>query len=377
MTRKRLHLAEDVTRGAAPHKVDRDRGIIFGVKILGFESKNGRRYLPEAVQAAKARYDGVTVRINHPRSPRDSRDAGDVFGRITNPTEKPDGLYGDLEYLRSHPLAERICEAAERMPEVFGLSHNAEGEGDYENGTFVVREITDVRSVDVVADPATTKGLFEGVNVKTKIKPFLEGLRPRFDAARQARLKKLLEDMGADLAAAPLDAPAEVAAASPEEALKAGFKSACLAVHDDDSLDSKGKLARLKEIYAAQDKLLSGESSAEKPVEEGDDEGDEGDDGEKDDKEKMESIKAENRQLKAEKAVRLLCEQHKVTPSAVLLEALIALPEAKRKALIEEHRSAANGAGRAGAPRTQIPGGAGSNGTGRRSFVEAITGGAK
>ena len=76
---------------------------------------------------------------------------------------REDGLYGDLHYLRSHPLAEMTAEAAERLPEALGLSHNAEGRVAQSGGTAVVEEIVRVRSVDLVADPATTRSLFEEV----------------------------------------------------------------------------------------------------------------------------------------------------------------------------------------------------------------------
>ena len=73
-----------------------------------------------------------------------------------------EGLYGDLVYLKTHPMAERICEAAERMPDAFGMSHNAQGEGEEnKDGVFVVSKIVEVRHVDLVADPATTKSLSE------------------------------------------------------------------------------------------------------------------------------------------------------------------------------------------------------------------------
>ena len=42
---------------------------------------------------------------------------------------------------------------------MIGLSHNAIGEGDTQNGVVVVRRLVKVRSVDVVSDPATTNGL--------------------------------------------------------------------------------------------------------------------------------------------------------------------------------------------------------------------------
>jgi hypothetical protein len=72
-------------------------------------------------------------------------------------------------------MAERICEAAERMPDAFGMSHNAQGEGEEnKDGVFVVSKIVEVRHVDLVADPATTKSLSESKKMKKATAPIEE-----------------------------------------------------------------------------------------------------------------------------------------------------------------------------------------------------------
>jgi len=146
-------------------EVDRDAGIIHGVKILGLVSDNNRKYMPEAVRKAKSLYEGIKVNIDHPAESGDVRSAEDRFGKLINVKYvEGEGLYGDLMFLKSHPMAERICEAAERndMNDTFGLSHNAQGDGQEDDqGCFVVSSIVEVRHVDLVADPATTKSLRE------------------------------------------------------------------------------------------------------------------------------------------------------------------------------------------------------------------------
>lgn len=55
-----------------------------------------------------------------------------------------------------------ICEAAERFPENFGLSHNAHVNWLVkDDGHRVCESINTVRSVDLVCRPATTNGIFE------------------------------------------------------------------------------------------------------------------------------------------------------------------------------------------------------------------------
>ncbi|MBW3600568.1 MAG: hypothetical protein KY475_25310 [Planctomycetes bacterium] len=148
-------------------RVDREAGVIRDVKVLGYASANGRRYSPEAVRRAVALYEGIRVNVDHPPPARAEaeRPVAARFGVLKGVAAREDGLYGDLHYLRSHPLAELTAEAAERLPEALGLSHNAEGRVSQNGGVTVVEEIVRVRSVDLVADPATTRSLFEGESV--------------------------------------------------------------------------------------------------------------------------------------------------------------------------------------------------------------------
>lgn len=140
--------------------IDREAGVIRGVKILGATSTNGRLYPAEVRKAARPMYEGQGVNLDHVADD-EKRRVLDGFGRLSNVQEREDGLYGDLEYLRKHPYSEQFLEAAERMPEQVGLSHSAFGEVKMENGMEVVEAIHKVKSVDLVRYPASTKGLFE------------------------------------------------------------------------------------------------------------------------------------------------------------------------------------------------------------------------
>lgn len=141
-------------------RLDRERRVIRGVKIIGLESKNGRRYDGSALRRAIPMYEGAPVYTNHDRGSRD-RMIEDKIGSLRNVRFDRDGLYGDLHYLGSHPMAARLEEAVERAPHLFGLSHNAEGRVERVNGENVVVEIERVHSVDMVANGATVRGLFE------------------------------------------------------------------------------------------------------------------------------------------------------------------------------------------------------------------------
>ena len=145
----------------APRRVDREAGLIEGVRILGPDSKNGRHYSPRAMAEAARLYEGAPVNVDHPASERKDRPLAEAFGWIRNVRQEPDGVYGDLHYLRSHPQAELVAEAAERNPNRIGLSHHAEGTVRMDGQRVIVETVERVHSVDLVQTPATNAGLFE------------------------------------------------------------------------------------------------------------------------------------------------------------------------------------------------------------------------
>jgi hypothetical protein len=188
-TRKAITVTES-SSVAGPSRVDRVNGIIKHVKILGFQSVNKARvlglsraefgdavdkpyrYSQAAVAEALSLYEGAAAFTNHPEfkysdSGARSQVAGERkvterFGTIRNVVVESDGLYGDLHFLKSHDMAEIICEAAESMPDAFALSHVADAKPELINGEVVLTQIANVRSVDIISEiPGTTNGLFE------------------------------------------------------------------------------------------------------------------------------------------------------------------------------------------------------------------------
>jgi hypothetical protein len=144
-------------------KVDREGGVIRRVKILGSESANGRTYPAATIVKAANLYEGVKVNLNHPDdSPSTPRRYEDRLGALHDVTVAGDGLYADLRFNPKHPVTEQLLWDAEHAPENVGLSHNVRAAiSKKPGGKVVVEEINQVLSVDLVADPATTKGLFE------------------------------------------------------------------------------------------------------------------------------------------------------------------------------------------------------------------------
>jgi hypothetical protein len=158
------HLQEFCDSRDVRMRVDRAAGVIRGVKILGLTSRNGRRYLPEALARAAQLYEGAKVNVNHPKAgPLAPRDYQDRIGVIRGvQVQAGDGLFGDLHFNPKHVLAEQLMWDAEHAPENVGFSHNVQARTVRREDQLVVEEISRVQSVDLVADPATTRGLYEG-----------------------------------------------------------------------------------------------------------------------------------------------------------------------------------------------------------------------
>lgn len=207
--------------------IDREAGEIRGVKLVGLESLNGRSYSPAALRKAIGLYEGAKVNVNHPdkgpASPRDYRDRlGSIHGVEYREGASP-GLYGTLRYNPKHAIAEQLLWDAQNNPGVVGFSHNAEGRSSRAGGKVVVEEITKVRSVDLVADPATTISLRESVEAMT-VAELLESRK-----TDESPLRPLLE---AFMAAMPTagDAPVPPMPSQPEgEPAPSGIREALVA----------------------------------------------------------------------------------------------------------------------------------------------------
>lgn len=387
--------------GAAnPNRVDRERGVIRGVKIVGLvsrnkrESKKGRRYTHECLTAAKRLYEGLKVRCNHPsrvaQVAGEDRKTEDVLGQLENVRVGTDGLYGDLRYLKTHPLAERLCEAAERMPGAFGLSHDvAKWQGDYDGtGTYVITAIHQVDGVDLVDSPGTTSGLFESERGGKRMKTKKPKARPRIKLddlvallEKKGQLRESLEKLresgdvdGAMMLGEGADA---------ESSVNNAFMTACQSVLMDGKADRKAKLQKLGSIMEAQEKLIAsgaltksdaaadgaGAESEEETDDEDEDEVEtETDPDEEAAKKAQESLRRENAALKLRESCQGLARQLGVTLSETQLKAMTALEtDAERKAFLRE--STRPGQGKQGGANGQA-----ADVTDSKSFAQRVVG---
>jgi len=211
-------------------------GVAENVKVLGWESTNRRRYVREAAQAALPLYEGAWVNIDHPTDENEPVSALRRFGRLKGVEVRESGIYArQLTYNPKHPFAETFAYWVANDPSAVGLSHNAVGEGEMKDGIFVVNKINAVDSVDIVADPATTKGLHEGQMNETP------------DEAKPS----------------PTD----------DQAVgSAGWKSmigdTCAAIVTDTSMDTAAKIAKIKALLKLQDDKPKEEPKPDAPKEE-------------------------------------------------------------------------------------------------------------
>lgn len=246
-------------------KVDEKAGVIYGVRVLGEQSKNGRVYSEQARKQALALYDGAEVNIDHRTDPDQERGMVEGIGILQAPRMGAGGaIYADLAYLKTHAMAPVIVERALRFPKTFGLSHEAVGElvpGGASDDRDLVESIEHVESVDFVRKPATNDGLFEstrkGKPMKTTIKKVIEAaVKQAPKHTEGARLLKLLESQEMTAVAG---APMDPGAGDADSQIGAAFEQAVVAVLRQDA-DVATKIAQIKKILAAEEAVAGATS---------------------------------------------------------------------------------------------------------------------
>jgi hypothetical protein len=104
-----------------------------------------------------------------------------------------DGLFGDLHFNPKHALSEQLVWDAEHAPQNVGMSHNVLARTTRSGDETVVEAITKVQSIDLVADPATTSGLYEHVKGQEPLKGYpVESQEPETGALTPDAGSKLL-----------------------------------------------------------------------------------------------------------------------------------------------------------------------------------------
>lgn len=238
----------------ASSKVNREGGYIDGVLICGVQSRNGRDYPTAVLSRDYAKYEGVVVNADH----GDESTVARRLGWFSDVQPGQDGRpRGRLNVLKSHPLAEAVFEAAERNPGLFGMSHVAVCSTKRINGRETVESINRVLSIDLVADPATTKSLYESfkpMRSPMKFRAFAESVATKWPAHRPALVKFFREEMDE----MEMPEPPELEAEGPADPVKAAFSQAMHALVDQfdaGGIDGPALMAKLKALMKAADKM--------------------------------------------------------------------------------------------------------------------------
>lgn len=357
-------------RTSTKGRVDKGAGVIYGVKVCGLRSKHPRDYTIDALRDAAPLYENAIVYVNHPINPRTGmpdkgipRRDDEAFGHIQNVRAERDGLYADLVFLKSHPLAARVIEAAETYEQdapakwrYFGLSHNADYDkrsSRWNNGRELITKIVEVRSVDLVCHPGTVDGLFESSPTETLTALEMGNLYEEDDAMDDSMGGGM--GMGSDTAVMEPEAPemdAELPAPDHQADLDAGFQNALTSLaaeYMSGAMDYSAACKRFGELLKAHGKLSGsgGNGGSDSESESDDTEPDSDADDEPEKKSTSEQgpqvKKTTPTQTQAERerdAYKALLEQGITTATPELVESLTLLPtHEKRAALLETFKA--------------------------------------
>jgi hypothetical protein len=245
-------------------RLDRQNRVISGTVLITAESSNGpagRRYSTRALQQIAHLAEGLPAYVNHtaPELSFKPRDVRELIGRHRNVRYDADRnrVSSDLHILEHQ--SPWVMALAEEMGDVVGNSLVSRGVVRLDNGVEVVEDISAVRSVDLVSDPAATRGLFEHrqvwnatyqeepMSTKVTLTQIEESLAE--DTAIGAALRERLA--GADLKAA---AETAVALKAEVEALKAQLAESQAKVDAFESAQAiQEKATRLEAAIAESD----------------------------------------------------------------------------------------------------------------------------
>lgn len=187
-------------------RIDRNAGMLYGVRVMGIKSAHGYDYSLDAQRAACPRYEQMPVGLDHDYN-GGPMTVEAAWGTLCNPRVDDRGTVADLRYLKTHVRTEQVLEDAERDVGLFSLSAVTTRVVEHPKGT--VKSFSPVR-VDLVVRGATTKKLFEQANELDA--------EAKAQLAELAAVKKEIEEIKArqTMYEQTLEAKAAVAAAVAE-----------------------------------------------------------------------------------------------------------------------------------------------------------------
>lgn len=265
---------------------DLEKGIVDNVLVLTWESRNGLHYPREMVERHIALYDGASVNLDHRADPNTDVPVSRRFGRISQPRITPDGVRARLQFNPNHPFAVEFKWWIRNDSKGLGLSHYAQIKKKPKeiNGRWVevVESIGRVASVDIVADPATTNGIFEseklmdpiadpatigaGLTDKASLMAFLQALMtacPVTPEEQQGALEEVLAGMDSMMVPTP-DAPVAMESQALDRLARKGRLGAWAAAKIKGLITNGVTMSRAQQLAAIQAELgVAGEFVSE------------------------------------------------------------------------------------------------------------------
>ena len=171
--------------------------VVSGVSVLGPTSKNKRRYSIEVQKESLSVFEGAKAYLNHPagREMGDSRRVQDLIGEHKNLRVSGDRTFSDLHLIDNQTTREHVVPIIKQKPHLVGNSIVVRGVSERaKDGWEDVTKILEVRSIDVVAEPATTNGLYESENVRSEEDMELKDLTAEELLAKRPDLAKAILD---------------------------------------------------------------------------------------------------------------------------------------------------------------------------------------
>jgi hypothetical protein len=150
-------------------KIDAENGIIYSVVVMSKGEAKGHNLMLDDksidgfLALCQASSDGVKIRFGK------DHDAGadDINGALKNFRREGDKIFADMHLLKSDANYAKLIEMAQKMPNQFGLSASTTATEELIGHEKFVR-FSEVQSVDIVSNPAATKGLFFSANNHTQ-----------------------------------------------------------------------------------------------------------------------------------------------------------------------------------------------------------------
>ena len=156
-------IGENFTLDLSEGSIDKKNLILKGTTILGPVSLNKRRYAKEVQLEAAALFEGAKAYLNHPPiGSSEPRDVRDLIGVHENVRVIDGKMRSDLHLIDNETVRKFVLPIAESQPNLAGNSIVARVVMERaKDGYDEVTKILAVRSVDLVAEPGTTNGIFE------------------------------------------------------------------------------------------------------------------------------------------------------------------------------------------------------------------------